>query len=192
MFDLPDVAIGAVVASVIAGVVSLLGLIISKEQKTSEFRQAWINDLRKEVSILVSHTITIQGYLATSPKNDGDLWQKTREDMLWLNRANSMIRLLLNKREEPSEAILCTITDLENHFSSESKYDQDELHRVQDMLVEQVCVVLKEEWNRVRKGELTYRIAKFLTICFVATMLVWLMLIYIEYRRIGGMYYAQG
>ena len=53
MDRIPDVAIGAVVAALIAAIVSLLGLIISKEQKTSEFRQAWIDALRSDLTHLI-------------------------------------------------------------------------------------------------------------------------------------------
>ena len=45
MFGIPDQAIGAIAAALIAGLISLLGLIISKEQKVSDFRQAWIDAL---------------------------------------------------------------------------------------------------------------------------------------------------
>ncbi|MEM4379495.1 MAG: hypothetical protein QXL01_02260 [Thermoplasmatales archaeon] len=37
------IAFGAIVAALIAATVSFTSLIISKEQKTSEFRQEWIN-----------------------------------------------------------------------------------------------------------------------------------------------------
>jgi hypothetical protein len=40
MFGLPKEAAGAIFAALIAGLISLLGLIISKEQKISEFRRA--------------------------------------------------------------------------------------------------------------------------------------------------------
>jgi len=54
MVHVPDAAIGAVVAALIAGIVSLLGLIISKEQKTSEFRQAWIDALRCDLTAFLT------------------------------------------------------------------------------------------------------------------------------------------
>ncbi|HKE96605.1 MAG TPA: hypothetical protein VKB34_20010, partial [Povalibacter sp.] len=44
------VAIATVVASLIAGVFSFVNLTLNKEQKTSEFRQAWIDALRADLS----------------------------------------------------------------------------------------------------------------------------------------------
>ena len=61
MLNIPDVAIGAIAAALIAGLISLLGLIISKEQKTSEFRQAWIDGLRSELSLVIAHANALHG-----------------------------------------------------------------------------------------------------------------------------------
>lgn len=44
------VAIATVVAAVIAGLISVVTLTLSKEQKTSEFRQAWIDGLRQDLA----------------------------------------------------------------------------------------------------------------------------------------------
>jgi hypothetical protein len=65
MFGLPDQAVGAVAAALIAGLISLLGLIISKEQKVSDFRQAWIDALRSDIAAVITHAQSIHGaYLA--------------------------------------------------------------------------------------------------------------------------------
>lgn len=40
------VAIGGVVTALVAGAFSFVNLTLNKEQKTSEFRQAWIDGLR--------------------------------------------------------------------------------------------------------------------------------------------------
>jgi len=44
------VAIATVVAAVIAGLISVVALTLTKEQKTSEFRQAWIDGLRSDLA----------------------------------------------------------------------------------------------------------------------------------------------
>jgi len=48
------IAFGAIVAAVIAGSFSYLNLITSKEQKVSEFRQAWIDSLRESIAQYIS------------------------------------------------------------------------------------------------------------------------------------------
>jgi hypothetical protein len=47
-------AASAFVVAWVAGAFSLLGLLISKEQKVSEFRQAWIDALRADIAALVA------------------------------------------------------------------------------------------------------------------------------------------
>jgi hypothetical protein len=49
--------------AMIAGAFSLLGLVISKEQKVSEFRQTWIDALREDISELIAHANLIHAEL---------------------------------------------------------------------------------------------------------------------------------
>jgi len=49
-FSLPAVAVGAIGTSIIAAMVSLVGLTVSKEQKVSELRQPWIDALRDDLA----------------------------------------------------------------------------------------------------------------------------------------------
>ena len=49
-------------AAVITSILSVLGLVISKEQKTSEFRQQWIHSLRSEVAPLLACVEAIRLY----------------------------------------------------------------------------------------------------------------------------------
>jgi hypothetical protein len=100
MLGLPDVAIGAVFAAVVAGVVSLLGLIISKEQKTSEFRQAWIDTLRAEISALIAHANAIHAAEVTGSSK----WEMLRPDYIEINKAVGQVRLRLNPDEELSKS----------------------------------------------------------------------------------------
>lgn len=90
MLEISDVAI----AAIITGLISLLGLIISKEQKISEFRQEWINALRSEISSLISHGNAIYGGLVTK-----QLWENMKSDYLGMNEATANIRLRLNVTE---------------------------------------------------------------------------------------------
>jgi len=74
MFGLPIELAGTIVAAVIAAIISLLGLIISKENKVSEFRQAWIDSLREEIAAVITHAHAVHGaYLAKFPDNSA-LW----------------------------------------------------------------------------------------------------------------------
>jgi hypothetical protein len=56
---IPDVALGAVIAAFLTALVTALGLVITKENKTSEFRQAWIDALRADFATYASHIIVL-------------------------------------------------------------------------------------------------------------------------------------
>lgn len=61
-----DITFGAVGAALIAAIVSLIGLILGKEQKTSEFRQEWINSLRAEITQFVTNVTAISDQVKRS------------------------------------------------------------------------------------------------------------------------------
>jgi hypothetical protein len=52
--QIPLAPIATVVAALITAVISFVNLTLSKEQKTSEFRQAWIDGLRGDLAIFFS------------------------------------------------------------------------------------------------------------------------------------------
>jgi hypothetical protein len=46
--------LAAIIAAIVAGLFSLLGLLIAKENKISDFRQAWLDSLRNEIADFAS------------------------------------------------------------------------------------------------------------------------------------------
>lgn len=54
---------GSILGAIIAGLFSFLALVISKENKTSEFRQAWIDALRSEVADFIAAVRQFQSAL---------------------------------------------------------------------------------------------------------------------------------
>ena len=100
LMNIPDAALGAIVAASIAAVISLLSLIIAKEHKTSEFRQAWIDSLRTEIAMFIAHLNAIHGSLSTPTVSAEELWVRAKDDYLGANRTAASIRLRLNSKEE--------------------------------------------------------------------------------------------
>jgi hypothetical protein len=153
-------AIGAIVAALITGLVSLLGLIISKEQKVSEFRQAWIDSLRSELAELISHANAIHGAGAAAFGNASETWKIVRDDFVGINQSAANIRLRLNPKEKEAQALLGKIESLEKLLAPGVAMDYSEMNRVEKELVTEAQVLLKNEWTRVRNGEAAYRFAK--------------------------------
>ena len=160
MFGLPKEIAGTIAAAVIAAGISLIGLIISKENKVSEFRQAWIDSLRAEIAAVITHAHALHGaYLAKFPDNPA-LWQHVREDFVELNEAWAKIKLRLNPKEEYSLAVIRALGEHEDLFSDDgTRPDFSKLKLADRNLLESTQVVLKEEWRRVKRGEFFYRTA---------------------------------
>ena len=161
MLELPDIAIGAISAAIIASLFSFLGLLIAKEQKTSEFRQAWIDALRDEIAQLIASANAIHGAMTSQKlESDDSAWSVVRDDFVAINEATAKIRLRLNPTEDRSKAIFAKIEEIEELFAPGRHPDYVELDRKEKELVSEVAGLLKQEWQRVKKGEATYRVAK--------------------------------
>jgi hypothetical protein len=170
MFSLPKEAVGAIFAALIAGLVSLLGLIISKEQKISEFRQAWIDGLRENVALVITHLEAIRGAMhAAQPAKAS--WQDRKDHFVAINQAITCVRLRLNPDEASSQNLLESLKELENIAQAGDIATSQSVGPAVDKLTERCNVVMKEEWRRVRDGEETYRIARYGSIAAVAIAL---------------------
>jgi hypothetical protein len=167
MVQLPEVAIGSVVAALIAGLISLLGLIISKEQKVSDFRQAWIDALRSEIALVITHANAIHGAAVAGFSSSAELWKIVRPDFLGINEAVSKIRLRLNPAEGVS--ILACIQELEALLSPGRGIEYKKLDEVEKKLVLEAQALLKKEWRRVKDGERVFRLAKMLALAVIAS-----------------------
>ena len=174
---IPDVAFGAIAAALIAGIVSLLGLIVSKEQKISDFRQAWIDRLRSEIALLITHGNAIHGSLSVGWANAADAWKDVRVDYVGINEAAGKIRLRLNPKEPASLKVLQTITEIEEILKpSLEPPDYVRLNATEKRLVDEANAVLKSEWKRVRKGESSYRFSKYTALTVVVILFLWILL----------------
>ena len=100
-------ALSTVLAALIAGAVAFLGLLISKESKTSELRQNWIDGVRSDLADLIAHANSIHGSLAAgSGRPLAEQWAASSAHYTGINPATAMIRLRLNPKESQAKAVL--------------------------------------------------------------------------------------
>jgi hypothetical protein len=166
--------------ALLAGCISLLGLVISKEQKISEFRQDWINELRKDIANVISNanaTFNLVHVQHPQKIDKAELWRQGGDKVVAMTSAIAMIRLRLNPKEAPSRLILESISQFEEYFSQPfNKSDFEILRKIEEALLLRSSEVLKEEWIRVRKGERFYRftlyVLSFLFVLGVAAIVV--------------------
>ena len=167
---LPDAAVGSIIAAIIGGLVVFISAVLSKEQKTSEFRQAWIDELRKDVSQYMSGATEVAA-LNYAKKQTGDQVKFLEDNFALIHELQSIEhRILL--RLNPTEH-----ADLIEKIKSYRKkiiaaYADGSAGKVEpelaDALLETTGRVLKYEWARVKSGENTFRIIKVLAVTVAA------------------------
>jgi len=139
--------IAAMVALVAAGIV-FFGALITKDLKITEFRQAWINDQRKDLATLVAAALKIARSGASKKSLSGDLRQ--------FDEAAERIVLRENPKKKEWAAPLASIAKLRGLMLSAGTSEC--LLEVEIALLRRASqALMKEEWDRVREGEPTYR-----------------------------------
>lgn len=154
------VTLGAICAALIAAIVSMVGLILSKEQKTSEFRQEWINKLREEIATYVSHVSAIADQVQIKFKDSNEKLKYLAPFYTAINQSSNTIRLRLNAEEPESHCIIEIMDQLEAEFISDSNLFSSKIQELEKRLIKESQKLLKKEWVRVRDGEKTFVYAK--------------------------------
>jgi hypothetical protein len=169
-------ALGSILAALIAAAVAFLSTVLSKEQKTSEFRQVWVDALRADISELIGFIETFASYLhfvhdrhgVEQAKDfvEGHTDQVTKATVLY-----HRIRLRLNPMEHV--ALLSALKGAFSVFSNGPGYMNSSAveQAIESVLVESQAV-LKSEWSRVKRGEAAFRATKYLSLAVVVIALI--------------------
>lgn len=154
---------------------------LEKELKTkigvevlSKNRQEWINDLRKTINDtyhLINIT-TIKFKNSIQSNTIDDFLEEMQNNIYQVRKLKNYLELLLNPKEESyaqiTEAIELVPNNLQQIFNTAVKYSNkeigmdnamaimnthiDEIYRQEKRILESTQRVLKEEWERVKKG----------------------------------------
>lgn len=165
------VAVGAVLAALIAGAFSYLNLIISKEQKISEFRQAWIDALREDIAQYVAAiSLLLSAHSALERQKSGaPSWAdhiKTIEAAFdKASRAYTAIALRINPNDKNRELKVLNVDFLTavnavRMAARERRYE--EARNMADELQVKAQPILKLEWERVKSGEPIFRASRYI------------------------------
>ena len=167
-----DLSVGAVGAAIIAGLVSILGLIIGKEQKVSEFRQAWIDELRKcFVNYLVNiNSIADAVRLSKANKQASDL--ALVESYKALNEASHGIDLRINAKEQSAKDHRTAMSKFEEIAKENANLTPEKILDIEKEFLEAARVLLKFEWKRVKRGERAFLWTKRIVLASIIVMLL--------------------
>ena len=157
---IPDASLGPIIAATVAGAISLVSLIISKENKTSEFRQQWIDALRLELSTYISHSMEIHRHRIWGWEATDEKWEAISGSYQKANESTTKIRLRLNPTEKQSKKVLALLKEYEKSFSNNGTPSREEFSRLNNLFADASQALLKSEWNRVRNGEVVFQVVR--------------------------------
>jgi len=164
-------AIGTIGAALITACISFVNLTLSKEQKTSEFRQAWIDALRNDLAAFFSVSRAFARFIEAEKRISNP--HPGQKSVFGANKLEEFrhtaaetfyrIKLRLNPNEVEHSELLRLIEaaiSAQNDFLSSSSANPKDVLSAIDRAADYSCPVLKLEWNRVKKGELAFRLAR--------------------------------
>ncbi len=163
-------AIATLVAALIAAAMSFVNLTLNKEQKTSEFRQAWIDALREDLSIFFgccrAFARASEEFHKLGEEHEKSPFkidnQKISDIRHQIAEVYSRIILRLNPEEPEHEELLRLMKraiDEQNKSFAEQQDSAKTMQAIQ-IATEYARPLIKKEWIRVKEGELPFRIAR--------------------------------
>ena len=160
-------AIATIVAALIAALFSIVSLTVSKEMKTSEFRQAWIDGLQEDPASWLASARAFSRF-TDAKRRLGDDYQKNVSFPISDEKVGDLrfvaahstykIKLRLNPKEGNHQEL---IRLLDKAIQLQNEFMQNGVdHGILDA-VDRVAVhsqeVLKFEWERVKEGEKAFK-----------------------------------
>ena len=170
------IVVGGILVALVAGFFSYLNLVVSKEQKISEYRERWISSLREEIAAFIAaishlaacfstfkklHKATSAGTLPAADllkfyADNASSYQAVRD-----NYSRITLRVNRNENDPALKAINDSfLTALEEVRSLYNDGKYPEARGKCEEFRNSAIPLLKTEWNRVRDGEPEYRRAK--------------------------------
>jgi hypothetical protein len=161
---LPDAAMGSIIAAFIAGLVVFISTVLTKEQKTSEFRQVWIDELRKDIAQYMAGTSEVVA-LSKAKQSDKAAQEKFIEENFELIHELQTLEHRIILRLNPVEHgdLIALVRKfrgamLAAYKSSDRRKEED---RLTEELLATTKAVLSREWVRVKRGEPTFQRVKY-------------------------------
>jgi hypothetical protein len=183
------VPFATVAAAFIAGFFSFLNLVISKEQKVSEFRQAWIDKLRDEISQFIAavNDLSETSQLSIAPGKQGELEYRKAVQSSHLSASHNYTSIVLrinpaDSDKEMKQANNDFLSTLQSTRDAVGEGEYEKAESLLGTLRDRAQPILKHEWERVKKGERTYRWSLRATMALIVLAL--LLGCFLAYRKL--------
>jgi hypothetical protein len=153
-------------------------MIISKEQKTSEFRQAWINTLRDDISKFIGQVDSVTKLVLINKTSKYK--EKTSSAIILgsteMREVQLKINLLINPKEYKHQDLVALLNAITENITTQTNNNENIVD-----LTTLSQKILKKEWDRVKDGEPIFKISKWI---FGLTT-VWI-LVYAIYKLLSS------
>ena len=168
------IGIGAVIAAVITALISFINLITSKDETISKNRQNWIDSVREDISRFIALSAFFSSRLKAIELLECE--EKKMElttklfDNFELVELYNRIKLRLNPDE--NRKIISALNSIEDFLAGKDEIPRTNtghMAKLTQNLREESQVMLKKEWKRVKRGELSYVFTKW---AFIAGVVV--------------------
>lgn len=170
--NVPLAPIATVVAALITSLIAFINLTLSKEQKTSDFRQAWIDGLRGDLAVFFSSAralCRVMQEVRSPHSSDEDVlnfrFSTEQVGKMRFEGAEALyrIKLRLNPNEDEHaelNRLLDLATSTQNQINIEKGRDYSDALTAIENASSYSQDILKSEWERVKRGEKSFRVTK--------------------------------
>jgi hypothetical protein len=184
-------AIAVIVAALISFLVAITTAIIAKEQKVSEFRQTWINELRVDIATMYNLArdcvFALECCRIDHNKNRDVSFNTYNEVHSKLEFKQSLIILRLNPVKDKVfidslNSIMIEINGIDSKSNSDSTFQSqiDITYNVISQFQIESHAILKNEWEIVKKGEKHFvHFRDFGEVCLFAFIAAFFVLFYL-------------
>jgi hypothetical protein len=154
-----------IIVALIAAFVSFIGLVISKEQKISEFRQNWIDKFREDVSdLLGAINLIIESWITANrpgiqgKKVEDDFIKERSGDIRHINVLIARCKLRLNPEKDTN--LIDKLSELKYISINPKMLSGNNCNILLEDVESMTHALFKQEWERVKEGEKTFRFVK--------------------------------
>lgn len=170
--------IGAVAAAIISGAIAVVQLVISKEDKLSEFRADWIraitDDLARclaEVEVLMKLVELELPACGTGLPPERLLAFRREHAEHYATLGETYHRLLLRLDSEEHQPVIDVLRTINTQFHGNCS-NFEEVAQTRDRLIEVTRDLSHAVWERIRTGQPQFQLAKRLAIAAVVILSV--------------------
>jgi len=161
-----------IIVAFIGFLIAVTTAVIAKEHKVSEFRQAWIDALREDLSKFYSINNHFVHIIVDANGDGANTITSFKENALRFNELSARVSLRLNWDEH--EELIENIAKIDRYRSEVDVHEEDftKLHSLLDEFMRLSKDILSTEWKVVKRGEKLFLKFKYISKILASTFMI--------------------